>query len=72
MSAYHFGESQFANYKIITKTKKIIYLLWGISLMSSLFFYNKIELSNLFLLYEDTSNLNLELERFDVDKNTKN
>ena len=58
MSAYHFGESQFANYKIITKTKKIIYLLWGISLMSSLFFYNKIELSNLFLLYEDTSNLN--------------
>ncbi len=58
LSAYHFGESQFANYKILSKTKKSIYLFWGISLMSSLFIYNKTELSNLFLLYEDTTKLN--------------
>ena len=58
MSAYHFGESQFANYKILSRRKKIIYLIWGTSLMSTLFFYNKQELTSLFLLFEDTKKLN--------------
>ncbi|MAR20757.1 MAG: hypothetical protein CMD25_01650 [Flavobacteriales bacterium] len=58
ISSYHFGESQLANYKISNNNKKLIYLIWGTALMSTLFYYNEIELINLFSLFEDTENLN--------------
>ena len=57
LSAYHFGESQFANYKILSKTKKPLYILWGTALMSTLFFYNESELYDLMLSFEDTKAL---------------
>tara|TARA_B100000214_G_scaffold373802_1_gene354922 strand:+ start:1306 stop:2208 length:903 start_codon:yes stop_codon:yes gene_type:complete len=57
ISAYHFGESQFANYKILSKTKKPLYMLWGTALMSTLFFYNESELCDLMLSFEDTKKL---------------
>ena len=58
ISSYHFGESQLANYKISNSNKKIVYLLWGISLMSTLFYYNEVELINLFSSFNDTEILN--------------
>lgn len=58
ISSYHFGESQLANYKISNNNKKLIYLIWGSALMSTLFYYNEVELINLFSLFEDTENLN--------------
>jgi len=58
MSAYHFGESQLANYNLPALFNKPSYLLWGISLISTLIYYNKNELYNLFSLFEDTINFN--------------
>lgn len=58
ISSYHFGESQLANYKISNNNKKLVYLIWGSALMSTLFYYNEVELINLFSLFEDTENLN--------------
>lgn len=58
ISSYHFGESQLANYKISNNNKKLIYLIWGTALMSTLFYYNEVELINLFSLFADTENLN--------------
>ena len=58
ISSYHFGESQLANYKILNNNKKLIYLIWGTALMSTLFYYNEVELINLFSLFADTENLN--------------
>jgi len=58
ISSYHFGESQLANYKFSNNNKKLIYLIWGIALMSTLFYYNEVELINLFSLFEDTENFN--------------
>ena len=58
ISSYHFGESQLANYKISNNNNKLIYLIWGTALMSTLFYYNEVELINLFSLFEDTENLN--------------
>jgi Brp/Blh family beta-carotene 15,15'-monooxygenase len=58
ISAYHFGESQLANYKIQISFKKNLYLLWGIVLMSTLIFYNANELNNLFSTFDDTAQFN--------------
>ena len=54
ISAYHFGESQLANYKISESFNKVIYLFWGTALMTTLFHYNKDELIDLFQSYNDT------------------
>ena len=48
LSSYHFGESQLSNYNIKNIFSKIIYLVWGVALMSTLFFYNSNELMILF------------------------
>ena len=58
ISAYHFGESQLANYSISIKIKKSIYFFWGLALMSTLFFYNSQELKSLFATFKDTNGLN--------------
>ena len=65
ISSYHFGESQLANLSISSIFTKVIYLLWGISLMSTLFFYNENELIKLFDSFEDTSQFN-KLFKFNV------
>ena len=57
ISAYHFGESQLVNHLTKIKYKKLIYLLWGVALISTLFYYNQLELSNLFYSNSDTKNL---------------
>ena len=57
ISAYHFGESQLINHLAKINHKKLIFLLWGVSLISSLFYYNQLELSNLFYSNSDTKNL---------------
>jgi len=54
ISSYHFGESQFANYRIKSSFNKLIYCVWGTMLMSTLFYYNNIELNQLFSSFEDT------------------
>jgi len=59
LSSYHFGESQLSNYNIKNIFSKIIYLVWGISLMSTLFFYNSNELIILFNNFNDTSKFNI-------------
>ena len=62
ISAYHFGESQLNNYKLNTKTNKITYFIWGLFLISTLLFYNKIELINLFNQFQDTKSLSIIFE----------
>ena len=57
ISSYHFGESQLVNHLTKIKYKKLIYLLWGVALISTLFYYNQLELSNLFYSNSDTKNL---------------
>jgi len=59
ISAYHFGESQLSNYKFEITFSKVIYFIWGVALMSTLFLYNDEELSNLFNSYVDTSNFSI-------------
>lgn len=59
ISAYHFGESQLSNYKIEINFSKLIFFIWGVSLISSLFLYNTEELSNLFNSNDDTSNFSI-------------
>jgi Brp/Blh family beta-carotene 15,15'-monooxygenase len=59
ISSYHFGESQLSNYNFSNIFSKIIYLVWGIALMSTLFFYNSNELTILFNSFNDTSSFNL-------------
>jgi len=62
LSSYHFGESQLSNYDIKNIFSKIIYLVWGVALMSTLFFYNASELIMLFNNFNDTSAFNLIFE----------
>lgn len=59
ISSYHFGESQLSNYKIEINFSKIMFFVWGVALMSTLFLYNAEELSDLFNSYVDTSNFSI-------------
>ena len=67
LSSYHFGESQLSNYNIKNILSKIIYFVWGIALMSTLFFYNSNELIILFNNFNDTSSFNLIFESYLLD-----
>ncbi len=41
ISAYHFGQSQFSSFKLgHVLTEKILYLTWGIAILSGLVYYN--------------------------------
>jgi Brp/Blh family beta-carotene 15,15'-monooxygenase len=57
ISAFHFGESQFPYLKIRQLFKNIFYFLWGISLLSTLIFYNIDELKSITLFFDDTLSL---------------
>lgn len=67
LSSYHFGESQLSNYNIKNIFSKYIYLVWGIALLSALFFYNTNELITLFNNFNDTSIFNLIFEYYILD-----
>ena len=54
ISAFHFGESQFPHINIHPIFKNIFYFIWGISLLSTLVFYNIDELNSITLFFDDT------------------
>lgn len=65
ISAFHFGESQFADIKFYPFLKNMFYFFWGLSLLSTLIFYNIDELNNVTQYFDDT----LELEKiYNTDK----
>ena len=54
ISAFHFGESQFADIKFYPFLKNLFYFFWGLSLLSTLIFYNIDELNKITLYFDDT------------------
>ena len=65
ISAFHFGESQFADIKFYPFLKNLFYFFWGLSLLSTLIFYNIDELNKITLYFDDT----LALEKiYNTDK----
>ena len=61
LSCFHFGESQLANFKIKVFYSKFIYMLWGLAMISALFYYNSFELTNLFDKFSDTNRFKIVL-----------
>ena len=55
LSAYHFGESHFSDYNILSYYKKIFYMIWGCMLISGLLFFNKNELIELSTNYNNSN-----------------
>ena len=55
ISAFHFGESQFEDIDIKKYSNSLLlYLVWGLSLLINLIFYNVDELNTLTTLFKDT------------------
>ena len=54
LSSYHFGESQFSEFKFNSILKKITFISCGIIVISSLIYYNQTELVKLSNMYMDT------------------
>lgn len=54
ISAYHFGESHLSDYKLKFKWRNILFMVWGVFLMSSLLFLNKSELLETSQFFFDT------------------
>jgi len=54
LSAYHFGESQFSEFKFNSIPKKLTSIFCGIIIISSLIYYNQTELVKLSNMYIDT------------------
>ena len=54
LSAYHFGESQFSEFKFNSIPKKLTSIFCGIIVISSLIYYNQNELVKLSNMYMDT------------------
>ena len=55
LSAYHFGESHFSDYNILSHYKKVFYMIWGCMLISGLLFFNKNELIKLSTNYNNSN-----------------
>lgn len=59
LSAFHFGESQFADIKSERPTyKTLLFLNWGLTLLLTLIYYNVGELSSLTAFFDDTEGFN--------------
>lgn len=59
ISAFHFGESQFEDIKIKKYLHSLsLYLIWGLSLLINLIFYNVNELNDLTTFFKDTESFN--------------
>ena len=55
ISAFHFGESQFEDLEVKKYSHSLLlYLVWGLSLLINLIFYNVNELNDLTTFFEDT------------------
>ncbi|NND95661.1 MAG: beta-carotene 15,15'-dioxygenase, Brp/Blh family [Flavobacteriales bacterium] len=55
ISAYHFGQSQFSDVRFrADHMHKVLYLSWGMTILSSLFYFNVNELEVLLSSYSDT------------------
>ena len=54
ISAYHFGESHFSDYKLDFKAKNFVFIVWGLFLMSSLLYLNSSELIETTQFFFDT------------------
>lgn len=52
LSAYHFGQSQLTDVSIL-RGRKFVFLLWGLAVMSTYLYSNRVELLNLIAAYED-------------------
>jgi beta-carotene 15,15'-dioxygenase len=57
ISAFHFGESQFSDIQVKSILKNLFFFLWGLSLLSTLIFYNLDELNKITLFFDDTVSL---------------
>ncbi len=58
LSGYHFGQSQFSDLKRGSRPLKfLLYLCWGLSILSGLMVYNLAEIHELFRANADTSDL---------------
>ncbi len=69
ISAYHFGQSQFADLKNISRSESIfINISWGVSILSGLLMYNYADLIDIFQSSPDISDLNavFDLEVFSI------
>jgi len=67
ISAFHFGESQLSDYAFQSRFKKVIYTLWGVSLLSTLVFYNQSELLILCQEFTDTVKFSHVFEHPSID-----
>lgn len=55
ISAFHFGESQFADLSIRRSTYSLLlYIVWGLTLLLNLIYYNVSELNDLTAFFKDT------------------
>lgn len=58
ISAYHFGQSQFSEVRFrADHMHKVLYLSWGMTTLSALFYFNSSELATLLGAYNDTFSL---------------
>jgi beta-carotene 15,15'-dioxygenase len=53
LSAFHFGQSQFATFKFGTILRNTLYISWGLSLLAGIIIYRFAELTNLANEYAD-------------------
>jgi Brp/Blh family beta-carotene 15,15'-monooxygenase len=54
LSSYHFGQSQFSHYfNKQPLSNMFLYLLWGISILSGLVYFNIQEINNITIQYDD-------------------
>ena len=55
LSAFHFGESQFADAKITLRSfNPLLFLFWGLALLATLMYYNIGELASITAYFQDT------------------
>ncbi len=54
ISAFHFGESQFADISFKNFYRYLFYFFWGLCLLSTLMFYNVSELFEITSYFDDT------------------
>ncbi len=63
LSAYHFGQSQLSD--ITTGNRKqsiVLYFAWGISILSAMIWYNRVEISEIAALYPDLDSVMLAFD----------
>ncbi|HKK40157.1 MAG TPA: Brp/Blh family beta-carotene 15,15'-dioxygenase [Cryomorphaceae bacterium] len=62
LSAYHFGQSQFADLKLSRKLKPILYFSWGSTVLSGLIYFNRAEIAEIARSNEEMANLSAVMD----------